>query len=106
MWWKGSAPCYHSLSKNCSPDLPRKPSACLDLRVEKSIWGQRLGVESSRFLHDRQTCVIMMRAPDNGRGPDSSLSGQDIRGKLKGQWKVTQSLELASFFMKGIIYWD
>jgi len=35
--------------------------------MEKSIWVQRLGVESNTFLHDRQTWVIVIRGAFMGK---------------------------------------
>ena len=55
------------MSRGWFSDLPRKPFACFDLEVEKSICVQRLGVASSTFLHDRQTCVIVTRGSFIGK---------------------------------------
>lgn len=72
------------MSRRLFPDLRRKCSACWDpLDLEKSIWVQRLGVESRAFLHDWQTCVIVIRGLFMGRwmyGSPSSLSLAKKRG--------------------------
>lgn len=60
------------MSRGRLPDRRRKHSVCWSVDTEKSICVQRLEVESSRFLHDRQTCVIAIR--DSFTRYDSQLS--------------------------------
>jgi len=56
------------MSRGWSPDRQRKPFACWELvETEKSIWVQRLEVESRMFLHDRQTWVIVTSGPFIGK---------------------------------------
>jgi len=77
------------MSRGWFPDLRRKPFACWDLvDTEKSICVQRLGVESNKFLHDRQTCVIVIRGSFvcrkglSDRSHSSFMKKQGIRMKI------------------------
>ena len=72
------------MSRGWFSDLPRKPFACFDLEVEKSICVQRLGVASSTFLHDRQTCVIV------------------TRGSFMGKWRCDSHVSFSRVKKRGI----
>ena len=79
--------------------VPRstKEALCLlELGVEKSSCVQRLGVESSTFLHDRQTCVIVMRGLFMGNVLHSSSQFMKKRG-------ISMKTSLGSWFMGCII---
>lgn len=62
------------MSRGWFPDRRRKYSICWSVDTEKSICVQRLEMESNKFLHDRQTCVIMIRGLFIGH--DSHLSSR------------------------------
>ena len=66
--------------------------ACLESEVQKSIRVQRLGVESSRFLHDRQVCVMMMRGLFMGKACHSSSSSVK-------KWGIRMKTSVGSWFM-------
>ena len=82
------------MSRSCFPDLPRKPIACFDSRVEKSSCAQRLGVESNTFLHDRQTCVIVMRGLFMGNALYSWYTLSSVK-----KWGIRMKMAFGSRFI-------